>query len=121
MYIDSNIALITINETLIVQLVSFLVFMYILKRIMVRPLRNTMDERDHYIEDIKKDIDNADLELKNVTNLIKEGEMAIKNEAREMREKLEESGKQQASEQIEAIREEIATIKEIKNRNQSTW
>ena len=104
--------LITVNETLFVQLFSFLIFLFIINRIMFRPLRSTMDKRDRYIDDIKNDIDNADMELKNVTNLIKQGEMAIKKEAQEMREKLENSGKEQAVEQIEASREEIAKLKE---------
>ena len=104
--------LITVNETLFVQLFSFLIFLFIINRIMFRPLRSTMDKRDRYIDDIKTDIDNADMELKNVTNLIKQGEMAIKKEAQEMREKLENSGKEQAVEQIEASREKIAKLKE---------
>lgn len=112
MYIDSNIALITINETLIVQLVSFLIFMYLLNRVMIRPLRNSIDQRDQFVADIKNDIDNADMELKNVTDLIKEGEIAIRKEAQEMRDKLEASGKQEASKKITAAAEEIAKLKE---------
>ncbi|MBW2365606.1 MAG: ATP synthase F0 subunit B [Deltaproteobacteria bacterium] len=109
--ISNPSGLITINETLIVQLFSFLIFLFIINRIMFRPLRNTMVKRDRYLEDIKKDIDNADMELQNVTNLIKKGELAIKKEAQEMKEKLEDSGKQQATQEIETSREEIAKFK----------
>ncbi|MBW1642577.1 MAG: ATP synthase F0 subunit B [Deltaproteobacteria bacterium] len=104
--------LITVNETLFVQIFSFLIFLFIINRVMFRPLRNTMAKRDRYLEDIKKDIDNADMDLQNVTNLIKKGELAIKKESQEMRKKLEDSGKQTAAEQIEASREEIAKLKE---------
>ncbi|MBW1984056.1 MAG: ATP synthase F0 subunit B [Deltaproteobacteria bacterium] len=104
--------LITVNETLFVQIFSFLIFLFIINRVMFRPLRNTMAKRDRYLEDIKKDIDNADTELQNVTNLIKKGELAIKKESQEMRKKLEDSGKQTAAGQIEASREEIAKLKE---------
>jgi F-type H+-transporting ATPase subunit b len=110
--ISNPSGLITVNETLLVQLFSFLIFLFIINRIMFRPLRNTMDKRVRHIEDIKNDIDNADMELKNVTNLIKEGEMAIKKEANKMREELEDSGKKQAAEQIEIGRDEIAKLKE---------
>jgi len=109
--ISNPSGLITVNETLLVQLFSFLIFLFIINRIMFRPLRNTMDKRVRHIEDIKNDIDNADMELKNVTNLIKEGEIVIKKEAQKMREKLEDSGKQQATEQIEISRDEIAKLK----------
>ena len=110
--ISNPSGLITVNETLLVQLFSFLIFLFIINRIMFRPLRNTMDKRVRHIEDIKNDIDNADMELKNVTNLIKQGEMAIKKEANKMREELEDSGKKQAAEQIEIGRDEIAKLKE---------
>jgi F-type H+-transporting ATPase subunit b len=103
--------LITVNETLFVQLFSFLIFLFIINRIMFRPLRSTMAKRDQYLEDIKKDIDNADMELKNVTDMIKEGELAIKKESLEMKEKLEGSGKQEAAQEIEASREEIGALK----------
>ena len=43
MQIISNIALISINETLVVQLISFLIFLFIINRIMFRPLRTGHD------------------------------------------------------------------------------
>ena len=45
MQIISNIALISINETLIVQLISFLIFLFVINRIMFRPLRKTVGPR----------------------------------------------------------------------------
>jgi F-type H+-transporting ATPase subunit b len=104
--------LITVNETLFVQVLSFLIFLFLINRIMFRPLRNTMSERERYLEDMKKDIKNADAELRNVTLLIKKGELALKNEAQEMSLKLEDSGKQLAIKEIEASREQIAQLKE---------
>ena len=104
--------LITVNETLFVQLFSFLIFLFIINRIMFRPLRNTMNKREHYLNDIKKDIDAADMELKNVTTLIKKGELALKKEAQELKKKLEDSGKQHATKEMEASREEITKLKE---------
>lgn len=104
--------LITVNETLFVQLFSFLIFLFIINRIMFRPLKNAMGKREMYIEDIQKDINNADMELNQVNILIKEGELAIKNEANKMRETLEIAGQQQASEHLEASRQEIAQLKQ---------
>ena len=104
--------LITVNETLIVQLISFLIFLFIINRIMFRPLRSTMHKRDQHIEDIKKDIDNTDMELQHVSNMIKCSEIAVKKEAQEMRQKLEDDGKHLAAEQIEIGRKEIAKLKQ---------
>ena len=38
MEIVSKIALITINETLVIQLVSFLIFLFVINRMMFRPV-----------------------------------------------------------------------------------
>jgi len=54
MEIISNIALISINETVVVQMLSFLVFMFILNRIMIRPLRSSANDREIYIEKLVK-------------------------------------------------------------------
>ena len=49
MHIVSNIALISINETLIIQLVSFLIFLFLINRIMFRPLSHVMVERENHL------------------------------------------------------------------------
>jgi len=45
MQIVSNVALISINETMVVQLISFLIFLFVINRVMFRPLRESMHER----------------------------------------------------------------------------
>jgi len=110
--ISNPSGLITVNETLFVQLFSFLIFLFIINRVMFRPIRNTMAKRDRYLEDIKTDIDGADAELQSVSKLIQKSELAIKQEAQEMQHKLENDGKQEATHHIEASRKEIAALKE---------
>ena len=56
MQIISNIALISINETVIIQVISFLIFLYIINRIMFRPLRNVMADRENHIKMLQQDI-----------------------------------------------------------------
>ena len=63
MEIISNIALISINETMVVQLFSFIVFIFILNRIMIRPLRSSAHDREIYIENLSVDISNAQKEM----------------------------------------------------------
>ena len=56
MEIISNIALITINETLIAQLLAFLIFMFVINRLMFKPLQGVMTERQGYIDKDRKSV-----------------------------------------------------------------
>ena len=63
MEIISNVALISINETLLVQLFCFIAFMFIMNRVMVRPLRGAKQDREDYIEKLGADISDAQKEM----------------------------------------------------------
>ena len=89
MQIVENIALISINETLIFQLVSFLLFMFILNRIMVRPIRRTIAERDGYFERMGYEIEAAEKTFEDISRQIVKDEATTRREAFSMREKLE--------------------------------
>ena len=78
MEIISNIALISINETLFVQVIGFLIFLYLINRIMFRPLRNVMADRELYIERIKLDIDQAQKKIETMTSQIREQESEVR-------------------------------------------
>ena len=112
MQIISNIALLSINETLIVQLLSFLIFLFIINRLMFRPLRSTMDEREDYLKKINNEIVDAKDELETIARRIEAHESAVKLEAFGLKDKLEESGNQEANEIIASAREEIAGLKQ---------
>jgi F-type H+-transporting ATPase subunit b len=111
MQIISNVALISINETLILQIISFLIFLFIINRVMFRPLRKVMNERESYIENIQKDIVAAENQLEDLTNQVQAQEKAVRNEAFEQKEQLEASGSQQAAEILASTREEINTLR----------
>jgi F-type H+-transporting ATPase subunit b len=108
MEIISSIALISINETLFVQIIGFLIFLYLINRIMFRPLRNVMADRDIYIERVKLDIDQAQNKIDEMTSQIEEQEAEVKEEAFELKEQREEIGNRQAREIFAAVRQEIA-------------
>ena len=112
MHIISNIALITINETLFVQLLSFLIFLFIINRIMFRPLQNVMNERVNYIDKIKMDTVDAVKELEDLTKKLKKQESDVRAQAFELRRELEESGSAKSAEIFASTREEINAIKE---------
>ena len=108
MEIISNIALISINETLIVQVVGFLIFLFVINRIMFRPLQNVMTDRELYIERITGDIARAQKEVDSITGQIQEQENAIKKEAFALRTRLEAKGSQEAKDKFASVKQEIA-------------
>jgi len=112
MHIISNIALITINETLFVQLLSFLIFLFIINRIMFRPLQNVMSERVNYMDKIKTDTVDAIQELEDITKNLKVQESQVRSQASELKRELEESGSAKSAEIFASTREEIEAIKE---------
>ena len=112
MHIISNIALITINETLLFQLISFLVFLFIINRIMFRPLQSVMDNRRNHMDKIQTDTVDAIKELEILTQKLKVQESEVRTEALELKREVEESGSRQAAEIFASSKKEIETLKE---------
>ena len=111
MQIISNVALISINETLIVQVISFLIFLFIINRIMFRPLRNVMNDRKSHISKIQQDIVNAQSEFETLTDQIENQEFNVRNEAFKQKQQLEASGLQQAADIVASTRKEVEASK----------
>lgn len=112
MHIISNIALISINETMIIQLCSFLVFMVVMNRIMFRPLQATMQERQTFITTLEQDISSANLAIEDIARRLKDEEAAMKMEAAKIGEALEAEGNARADELLRASRQEAAATRE---------
>jgi len=112
MEIISNIALITINATLFHQLVAFLIFLFIINRIMFRPLRSVMAERVGLIEKIKLDTTNAGNTIERLSDELKERESKVRKEALKIQHELEEKGKQESAEILKSTLQEIELLKD---------
>jgi len=112
MEIISNIALISINETLVVQVISFLIFLFVMNRLMFGPLRKTMGDRDQYLETIAKDIDDARKDVERYTLEIEDRKTNIRSEASEITKALENAAGQEAADIVAAAVEEVATIRD---------
>ena len=112
MEIVSNIALITINGTLFHQLIAFLVFLFVINRIMFRPLQEVMSERESLLEKIKQDTNNDARELERLNLEIKRLESNVREEAFGIKRELEDGGAKEASVILKSTRQEIASIKE---------
>ena len=111
MQIISNIALISINETLIVQVISFLIFLFIINRVMFRPLRSIVAERQSHIEHLRQDIVAAGKKFESLINQMEEQEAGVKMEAFMQKKKLEEAGNRQADEIFVSTRKAITAEK----------
>lgn len=112
MQIIDTVALISINETLIFQVVSFLIFLFIMNRILIRPLRRVIADRETFIEDVQKDILVAQNQFEDLTHQIQKQEKAVRDEASEQHAKLEAAGNQQAAKILTSVRKEINASKE---------
>jgi F-type H+-transporting ATPase subunit b len=112
MHIASNVALISINATLFFQLISFLIFLFIINRLMFRPLRNVMGERDNHINKIEQEIFEAKNEFDNLTNNLQQQESAAKDEAFKLQRDIEDTGNQNAAEILNSTIQEIETSRD---------
>jgi F-type H+-transporting ATPase subunit b len=116
MQIISNIAMISINETLIIQLISFLIFLFIINRIMIQPLRSVSLEREAHIQKIELDTVAAEKKVEQVLKQIKKQEAKAIDAAHEIREKIEESGKLEADEIIHVTLREVEDLSKENHR-----
>ncbi len=112
MEIVSNIALISINETLIIQLISFLIFLFLINRIMFRPLRGAKNTRDEHLRRLENEISKANGEMASISHEIQAREAIVKQEAYDQRDLSEKAGKEHADEILTAARAEIRSLRQ---------
>jgi F-type H+-transporting ATPase subunit b len=111
MKIIETVALITINESLFFQLGSFLLFLFILNRIMIRPLRQVMNERETLLTDMSEGITQAEQAYSDIGHQIESQENAARSEASKLRDEIEDSGRQSAASITDKAREQINALK----------
>lgn len=111
MKIVETIALITINETLVIQLISFLLFLFILNRIMIRPLRQVMGEREDLLGQISQDISSTEEAYLGIGRQIESQENDARRAAFKLREEIEAAGKDTAANVLAKAREQINALK----------
>jgi len=103
--------MISINATLVIQVIHFLILVYILNRLIFRPILRLMDERDGHIEKTKKSVGEA----LDKTEVLKERCVSqvhqASNEATQERTELRETGIAETKELLERSKEETAVIR----------
>jgi F-type H+-transporting ATPase subunit b len=108
--ITRAVALISINATILAQLISFLIFMLLISRLMYRPLQDIMVERDRQVEQMKLDIQTAQGDLDDIFMKIEAETQKIKNNAMEVEKQLEQEGLQKTDEVFEQVNKEIEKL-----------
>ena len=107
MEIVNTSALISINATLLFQLLSFLLYMLIMNRLMFQPLRSAMSQRAHYIKRLKKELDEARQKVEDFAEDMIRRRREVRRQAHELsaiqeRQALDEAGGLIAQAQAEA-------------------
>jgi F-type H+-transporting ATPase subunit b len=111
MKIIETIALITINHSLFFQLVSFLLLLFVLNRIMFRPLRQVMNDREALLTGMADDISSVEQTYADIGQKIESQESAARREASRLRDEIEASGQQSAATVLDQAREQINALK----------
>ena len=105
-------ALIALNATLVVQMVSFLIFMFLLNRVMIRPILAVMDERKNYMDVLKQSVYDSEKGVETVSLQLQERESFARKESLQIKKKLEESGTSVGVETIQTAANEISMLKQ---------
>jgi F-type H+-transporting ATPase subunit b len=111
MEIISKIALISINETLVVQVLSFLIFMVLMNRIMFRPLNTAMREREAYIDRMEADVAAAGKRLDDMQAQLKARGATMLREAASLKQSCLDEGGQEAAALVTSARDDIGRMK----------
>jgi F-type H+-transporting ATPase subunit b len=108
MEIVTQTELVSINATMVVQVLSFLIFLFVIQRVMFRPLLYTMDTRSADLKRVEREIKAKETQLVELSSKMQKEAAALKAEAFLESEKMEAAGKEEARGILKQTREEIA-------------
>ncbi len=108
--ITRAVALISINATIVAQLISFLIFMMLINRLMYYPLQDIMAERDRQFEQMKNDIKTVEADLENIRLQIDAETNNVKDEAFAVQKQLEKDAAQQSEAFFAEVNNEITRL-----------
>lgn len=106
-------ALISINATFVVQLISFLIFVAIMNRLMLRPLRDIMAKRKFRMRKLQEEIGVADRELAGIEADLVEQNRVVRKEAHEVNVALEAAAGKQIAELFTETRQKTADMRRL--------
>jgi F-type H+-transporting ATPase subunit b len=100
-------ALITINETLWVQMIIFLVFLFLINRIMFRPVRRNLAEREDHFAALRQAILRLKEEMGTLLRETRAEERRLQTTARRTVEELRQAGRQEADRLVDQALSDI--------------
>jgi F-type H+-transporting ATPase subunit b len=103
--------MISINATLILQVIHFLILVFILNRLMLRPLSRIIAERGTHIENEKKQLGDLEIQTKEIVEKCVSIERDARRSADEESSRLKKEANESADKLFEDAREEIAGIR----------
>lgn len=104
-------ALISINETFFVLLISFLIFLYLMNRIMIRPLMAVQTKRNGYLDTLRLEIDTARSDMDALNADIDAERAKLLHEAHARVVRMEEEADHDVSGILASARTEITDIR----------
>jgi F-type H+-transporting ATPase subunit b len=116
MEIVRTTALITINETLWVQMLLFLVFLLVINRLMLRPIRRGLALRESHCTDLSRQIGELTAELDRLALQAAEEDARHKDLARRRLESRRTKGRKAAEAVLQAA---LADIKRLTSQNEA--
>ena len=109
MEIISKVALISINETMIIQLISFLIFLYLFNRLMIQPLRRVAIEREQYLQRMQNEANEAKGDTQTLLQEIETQKDRTRAEAFDISRQLEKEGSKTMTQLLDEARATIAS------------
>jgi F-type H+-transporting ATPase subunit b len=104
-------ALISINATFVVQLVTFLIFMAIMNRVMFQPLRTAMAQRKFRMRKLREEIATAGEQLTAIETDLAEQKRAVREEAQAVNQALEAAAGEQVAAMFDKTRAKTADMR----------
>lgn len=104
--------MISINATLFIQIILFLVLAFILKRLLIQPTLKIINERVKYIQDTNKKLLNIEEETEELVQKCISMEITARQTAHEKSAVLQKEAREIAEKMFQDSRDQIASIKE---------
>lgn len=108
MEIVQNNALITVNATLVFQLISFLILVFIMHRLLIKPLRATMQKREDYIDRLEADVESGETRLVAMEEKLNAQRKEFSYQSNNLRKQLMDDANKAGSEILSEARTEVA-------------
>lgn len=112
MDIIKTTALITINETLWVQMIGFLIFLFLINRVMFRPVRRNMAHREAHFDSLRQDIGKLQHDMSRLSSQTEADEAQLLSEARSVVETLREESRHEAKRLMGKALEDIKVLRQ---------